>query len=173
MRKPVLAVSDIHFHSFKQHSKLIGGVNTRLLEIQSAWEHAIDIGRSHGCGLIAMPGDVFEIRGVLKASVYNRVTRLVSKALDDGFCMVAIPGNHDMEQFEGGDSAIDSWDLLKGDTGHSSYCKIIRKLEVVNIAGYSVMGIPYMHDTAKFENVFRELNKSEAPWHHYDPPGNR
>lgn len=163
MKRPILAISDPQFHSYKAHSKVVGGANSRLVEIQTAWERAIEIGKRFDCGLIAVPGDVFEVRGALKPSVFNHVTQDIAATLEAGFDMVAIPGNHDMEHYVAGDSAIDTWSLLRGNPSKGSRCEIITKPGVVEIAGYKVLGIPYINDTARFKDVFRQLNQEGDP----------
>lgn len=164
MRPPILVISDVQFHNFKQHSTTVGGVNSRLLQQIGAWEDAIEIGLGAGCKMLVIPGDVFEIRGQIKPSVFNRVTQLIFEALHKGLDVVSIPGNHDMEHFEAGESAIDTWDLLYverfGGTPQRDSA-VVREPRVIVMGGYRIAGIPYIHNVEKFKEVFKEIGGQE------------
>jgi DNA repair exonuclease SbcCD nuclease subunit len=162
MRSPVLVVSDIHFHAFKQHSKLIDGVNSRLLDQIRAWRQAVELGQARGCSLMLIAGDVFEVRGSIKPSVFNRVTSLVMETLARGFDIGVVPGNHDMESFGAGESATDSWDYLK-DSLSSRRCKVFKAPELVRMGGYKILGIPYCHDVKDFKETFGRLGRTLSP----------
>jgi DNA repair exonuclease SbcCD nuclease subunit len=161
---PVLVMSDIQFHSYKAHSRLVNGVNSRLLYQIEAWKKAVSIGVKHGCRLLLIPGDIFEVRGVIKPSVFNRVTELVIDALGKGFDIGVIPGNHDMEHLDAGESAIDSWDYLRsGSAVNATLCKVFKTAGVYALGGHRILGIPYVHDIEAFKAVFLELSAAEAP----------
>ena len=161
MRKPILTISDIQFHAYKQYSRLVGGRNSRLLDIQGAWEYAIDAAVSNDCGVILIPGDVFEIRGALKPSVFNQVTALMQDAIDRGFEIVAIPGNHDMEHYEGGDTAIDTWSFLSPNITMENRCTVLKSADIIERGGYRIAGIPYIHDIEKFKKTFLDISESD------------
>ncbi len=165
MKPPVLVISDIHFHAFKAHSRLIDGVNSRLLDQIRAWRQAIDAGAAGGCKLLLVPGDIFEVRGSIKPSVFNRVTELVMETLGRGFDIIMIPGNHDMEHLEAGESAIDSWDHLRqwANGAIVKECRVLKFPGLHNLAGYRVLGIPYIHDPEVFKETFRRLSLELTP----------
>lgn len=161
---PVLAVSDIHFHAYKAHSSLVDGVNSRLLHQVDAWKQAVGAGTAEGCRLMLVAGDVFEVRGSIRPSVYNRVSGLIVDALAAGFDIGMISGNHDMEHLEAGESALDSWDYLKHRNGSGTRrCRVFKHPAVHRMAGYRVLGIPYMPDTEAFKKTFRKLSAAAGP----------
>jgi DNA repair exonuclease SbcCD nuclease subunit len=160
MRPPILVISDPQFHNFKAHSTTVDGVNSRLLQQMAAWNEAIEIGVKAGCKMLVIPGDVFEIRGQIKPSVFNKVTELVYLAMQKGLDVVAIPGNHDMEHFDAGESAIDTWDMLflEGFGSMPQRDVTVMKIpEVVMMGGYRIAGVPYIHDVKKFKSALRDI----------------
>ncbi len=164
MSVPILILSDIQFHSYKAHSKIIDGVNSRLLQQMEAWRAAVRVGMEHGCGLMLIPGDVFEVRGSIKPSVFNRVTALVMDALSRGLSIAVIPGNHDMEHLDAGVSAVDSWDYLKAGSGDgAAVCRVFKVPGAWEAGGRKVLGIPYMNDVEAFKEVFARLSAAEKP----------
>lgn len=162
MKTPVLVISDIQFHAYKAHSRLINGVNSRLLDQMDAWRQAVSLGRERGCRLLLVPGDVFEVRGSIKPSIFNRVTTLIVETLKQGFDIAVIPGNHDMEHLEAGESAVDSWDHLSVGS-EARACKVFKAPGAADFGGYRVLGIPYMHDVEAFKETFKRISASESP----------
>jgi len=164
MKPPVLVVSDIQFHTYKAHSKLIDGVNSRLLDQINAWRQAVAVGLQEGCRLFLIPGDVFEVRGNIKPSVFNRVTALLMETMAQGFDVGIIAGNHDMEHFEAGESAIDSWSYLRTGSGADfKECTVFKRPGLHELGGYKVLGIPYIHDTDTFRETFKRLSELTLP----------
>lgn len=164
MKPPVLVISDIQFHTYKAHSTLIDGVNSRLLDQIKAWRQAVDAGIKEGCGLLLVPGDVFEIRGHIKPSVFNRVTSLLIETMSRGLDVGVIAGNHDMEHFEAGESAVDSWSYLRTESGSGKKeCTVFKRPGLRNLSGYKVLGIPYVHDTDAFKETFKLLSEKTRP----------
>lgn len=153
----ILALSDPHFHAFKQHAHLVGGINSRFLDQVAAWSQALKIASDEGCRVIAIPGDLFDIRGSIKPSIYNPVTKLIQEAIDEDFEIVVIPGNHDMEHFENGESAVDSWDMISCNLETGSSCHVLKGAEFVEVAGLKIGGIPYKPDTEVFKAEFLKL----------------
>jgi hypothetical protein len=35
-------MSDPHFHAYKNHSTIIDGINSRLLDVENAWKQAVN-----------------------------------------------------------------------------------------------------------------------------------
>jgi DNA repair exonuclease SbcCD nuclease subunit len=164
MNPPVLVVSDIQFHTYKAHSRLIDGVNSRLLDQINAWRQAVEVGLREGCKLLLIPGDVFEIRGSIKPSVFNRVTALLMETMTKGFNIGIIAGNHDMEHFEAGESAVDSWDYLRAGSGAElKGCTVFKTPGLHHLGGYKVLGIPYIHDLDAFKETFARLSELMTP----------
>jgi DNA repair exonuclease SbcCD nuclease subunit len=151
--KPYMVISDPHFHNYKQHSKMVGGENSRLLHVVSAWRQAVEIAKAEGCELILVCGDIFHVRGNIRPSVYNVVSRLIANALQFAD-VVMIPGNHDMENYRGGETAIDSFKHITG-TGR---CHVLDfDNDNVVIDGQRIVGIPYIHDPLDFKETYANL----------------
>lgn len=152
-----LAISDIHFHSFKQHSELVGGLNSRFIKQMEAFAMAIELAKARECRAILIPGDLFEVRGSIKPSIFNRVTLIIKKAIQEGLDVVLIPGNHDMEHFNHGDTSIDSWRNLAPNPVTGSRCCVIQKPGGVIIADTVIVGIPYTHNVEEFKATFASM----------------
>lgn len=150
----ILVTADWHFHPFKAFS-CIGedGVNSRLADIARAWRWCLEQAKKEGCEVMCAAGDLFHVRGQLKPSVVNVVLGCISDAVDRyGMRLVMIPGNHDMEDFRGGPTAVDLFGGMMG--VHVLHDR------VVEINGVKFMGIPYRHDVEEFLRVARELREA-------------
>ena len=150
MAEKILLLSDPQFHNYKANSTLIGGVNSRLLDIENAWETAVKQGIEAGCELCLICGDVFEVRGSIRPSVFNRVFGLM-QWMASKMRVVMIAGNHDMEHYRGGDTAIDAFGAIHGVT------VLKPPYEFESVKGYRVFGIPYIHKIDEFKVIYEEI----------------
>jgi DNA repair exonuclease SbcCD nuclease subunit len=97
-KKPILFISDTHYHNFAQYSQLTSsGLNTRLIDIIKATLEAANKLKSLGGSVIIHTGDAFHVRGNLSPSVLNPVTEMYKKLIKDGFTVIMLAGNHDLE----------------------------------------------------------------------------
>lgn len=155
MKSKIAILSDPHFHNYKQHSSLIGGVNSRLLDISKAVEEAFRMASDLGCKHMLIPGDIFHVRGTIKTGVLSHVLKLFNGPIAwYGMEILMIPGNHDMEDFNGGPHALEPLSFISG-------CYI------GNGAGGSfadrlVVAIPYQPTTALFESEYERLDAHKA-----------
>ena len=147
----ILVTADWHFHPFKAFSHIgEDGLNSRLADIAAAWRLCLEKGSEAGCEVMCVAGDLFHVRGQLKPSVVNVVLGCISDAVDrHGMRLVMIPGNHDMEDFRGGPTAVDLFGGMMG-------VHVLHDM-VVEINGVKFMGIPYRQDVNEFLRVAREL----------------
>jgi len=145
----VLVVSDPHFHNHKVHSFNKEGVNSRLYFIEQAWDNAVEVGKLKGCSLMLVAGDIFHIRGFIKPSVFNRVVNLIARTAEI-FPVIIIPGNHDQESYQVGESAIDSLSYVKD-------VYVIKKPSALTVRGIRILGIPYIHEIEDFKLTFLSL----------------
>jgi len=139
----ILVTADWHFHAYKAHSTMRDGMNSRLADIRDTWMSAVEIGISEGCEIMTVSGDLFHVRGQLRPSVINVVQSLVRRVIEAGMEVVVIPGNHDMESYQGGDTAVDFLSAIEG----------VHNLDgggIVNVAGLKIAGIPYQHIISDF-----------------------
>jgi DNA repair exonuclease SbcCD nuclease subunit len=155
-KQPILVLADPHFHNYKNHSTTIGGKNSRLLHVAETVKAAIDIGGEKGCGAVAIAGDIFHVRGAVRPSVLMTVAECLEYAVSRDIEVVLIPGNHDMEYFRGGETAVDILSEMK-------------KVHVLDgkapwlIGGWDIVGIPYIHDVEEFKDAFGKLLALEKP----------
>lgn len=160
----VVVISDPHFHAFRQHSRIEDGVNTRLLDQLGVLTQVVDAAAVKGCSTMLICGDVFEVQGVIKPSVFNAVTGSVYQILVDyGLDIVAIPGNHDLETYNGSETAICSWDVLTSGDKSPATVKVIRSPGWVQRNGWKILGIPYMKNNEEFKEVFAKMSMDNEP----------
>jgi DNA repair exonuclease SbcCD nuclease subunit len=147
----IIAISDPHFHPFQQFSELIDGVSSRLLDVKRTFDAAVDLGVKEGCQLMLIPGDIFHVRGSVKPSVLNIVLGCFERAMEN-FPVVVIPGNHDMEDKEGGPTAVDFLRTLPN-------VYVMGQPSRLTIRDLPICGIPYQHNLAAFENAVKGLDE--------------
>jgi len=152
MKSNMLVISDFHFHNYKQHSTQINGVNSRFLDVRDVWQEAIEIAKDNDCDVICICGDVFHVRGHLRPSVFNRVFDLFVEAAAEGFRFALIPGNHDMENYNGGATAIDALGHIEEQHGAKSV--FVLKERGAHVGGWRILGIPYYHKTEDFKQAY-------------------
>lgn len=98
MSKPVLLLSDLHYHSWTAFAeKGATGVNTRLQQILDATNEAVEALKAAGGKTIIVAGDVFHKRGSVEPSVLNPVMDAY-KVYGADCELFGIPGNHDLEK---------------------------------------------------------------------------
>ena len=99
MKKPALIVSDVHFHNWDAFSTTLkDGRNSRLQIQLNEFVLAAHVLRSkHEGNLIIGAGDWFHTRGRLQPSVLNPVVEMHQTLIREGFEIVLIAGNHDLE----------------------------------------------------------------------------
>lgn len=96
--KPILLISDTHYHNFTAYSQLnTSGVNTRLADILRATVEAAQALKTAGGDTIIHCGDVFHLRGAISPTVLNPVMEMYAKLIKAGFKVYMISGNHDLE----------------------------------------------------------------------------
>lgn len=149
----ILVTADWHFHPFKAFSRIgEDGVNSRLADIARAWGWCLEQAKNEGCEVMCVAGDLFHVRGQLKPSVVNVVLKCISDTVDRyGMPLVMVPGNHDMEDFRGGPTAVDVF-------GGMPRVYVLRD-RTIEINGVKFLGIQYRQDVNEFLRVARELRE--------------
>ncbi len=155
-----MASGDWHFHPYKTHSKLIDGINSRLLDIKNAWFEMVDLAVGKGCDAITVSGDVFHVRGHIKPSVFNMVVQCFQYAVDQGLDVYLISGNHDLETYKAGDLSTALYTLasIKSEK-HGSEVIFLDDSHVSKKNNITLMGIPYIHSTGDFKAVLEKVNE--------------
>lgn len=145
----IAIISDVHFNAFKPFATYDCGENSRLTEIVDAFREAVSLAAVNGCRALFVCGDLFHTRGALRPSVFNRVFFEVEEAAED-MEIVIIPGNHDMENYRGGATAVDTLAGIRG-------VRVIKEPNMVEVGDLLVGGIPYIHDHAEFLREFAAM----------------
>jgi DNA repair exonuclease SbcCD nuclease subunit len=145
----ILFISDLHFHAYKAHSEIVGGINSRLAEIASpvraAFESNADI-----CDLCVIAGDIFHVRGSIKPSVQNFVADLLSE-MAMMIPILIVPGNHDMEDYKTGQTSVGMFDFIPD-------VSVVTAPQVLELDGQKIITIPYIHKVDEFKGVFEGLS---------------
>jgi DNA repair exonuclease SbcCD nuclease subunit len=153
-----LLISDSHFHAYKSHASILeDGSNSRFIDIKQAWEEAVKDGWGKGCECLLFSGDMFHTRGVLKPSVFNEVFKLMAWTAER-MRIILVAGNHDMEAFQGGHTAIDTFDGLA-----NGNIDVIKAPCCTMVGDIKVGGIPYIHDIDEFKRVFVAFSNENTP----------
>ncbi len=144
----VAIMADIHFHDYKPHSHIdLDGVNSRLNDCATAFRWAANRAVGEGASILLIAGDVFHVRGAMKPSVINVVRGCIKYAVETCKLEVGIlAGNHDMEDFNGGPTAIDFL------TDHHGPVYVLNKPGVWSINKMPVLAVPYQHTVEGFRD---------------------
>lgn len=96
--KPYGLISDQHFHNFTAFSETNSdGINSRLAYQLNELRRCAAAVREAGGDTIYNAGDTFHVRGNLAPSVLNPVIDLHRELIEDGFKIIILAGNHDLE----------------------------------------------------------------------------
>ena len=143
-------MADLHFHAFKQFASRVDGDNSRFLEIIEAFSNAVEMAAEQECTALLIAGDVFHARGALRPSVFNRVFFEIAEAAD-GMQVLVIPGNHDMENYRGGSTAVDTLHEVENViVAKEPSCPVIVGTRSGIVHSLSVGCVPYIHDHEEF-----------------------
>ena len=143
-------MADLHFHAFKQFASRVDGDNSRFLEIIEAFSNAVEMAAEQECTALLIAGDVFHARGALRPSVFNRVFFEIAEAAGDMQVLI-IPGNHDMENYRGGSTAVDTLHEMENVTvAKEPSCQVIVGTRSGSVRNLSVGCVPYIHDHEEF-----------------------
>ena len=97
-RVPYVVISDTHNHGWQQFSfENADGINNRLQIILDETYRAAQVVKAAGGKLVLHGGDLFHIRGKIAPSVFNPTLDLYKRLIAEGFDVVVIAGNHDLE----------------------------------------------------------------------------
>jgi DNA repair exonuclease SbcCD nuclease subunit len=157
--KPLIAISDIHYHPYKAHSHIMpNGMNSRLHQILETVDTIIDKAVEIDAEAILIAGDLFHVRGQVKPSVLNTVVKQICRAIFEGISVVIIPGNHDMEDWLGENTAVDFLSEIADTDPDVGGCYVLKDCPV-HIGEWSIYGIPYCSKTDDFLKKFNHAKK--------------
>jgi DNA repair exonuclease SbcCD nuclease subunit len=156
--KPYGIISDTHNHAWSAFATVnANGVNSRLQTILDETERCAQEVRAAGGKTIYHTGDLFHVRGSIAPSVLNPTKDLYKKLIMDGFEIVLLPGNHDLESKESTrlGSAVTSLE----DIG----CRVIHTaMQGLRDAGDRVIMIPWIQDIAQLKREIETARDSES-----------
>jgi len=144
-----IAISgDWHFHSYKENSISVDGKNSNLLRMGEIWMRMIEEAVAANCDVLAVVGDTLHVRGSIKPSVFVYVHYLMSLAAKK-IPILIIPGNHDMEDYKGGATAIDTFSDIP-----SVY--VAGNVSSINIRGMNFFCLPYHHNIDALKKIIEK-----------------
>lgn len=153
--KPVLLISDTHYHNFTAYSQLTtSGVNTRLADILRATAEAAKALKTAGGDTMIHCGDAFHVRGAISPTVLNPVLEMYKNIVQMGIKVYMISGNHDLET-ENSNSLASSITALQGVGVH-----VISEGDHQIVDGVHWHFIPWVKDLAQL----RAKIKNVASW---------
>jgi DNA repair exonuclease SbcCD nuclease subunit len=146
----IATTADWHFHAYKAHSRLLAGrKNSRLVDIERTWFEVVDDACRNGCEMMLVAGDMFNVRGSLRPSVLNSAVACLEYAA--GYMpVVFIPGNHDMEDFKGGPTAVDTFEAL-------NHVYVMGGPSVMALRDITIVGVPYQNNLEEFTKVAKGI----------------
>lgn len=151
--KKTLILADIHAHNYKENSTLLAnGLNSRLAEIVCLLDQTLEIAEAQGVERILICGDTFHTRGNVRPSVQNEIKTWLESCVASEIDVFIIPGNHDLENYKHGATAVDIFDGIG--TGWASV-----RVAPAGVPIYwpedKIIGIPYIHDIQEFKDAIQ------------------
>ena len=154
-RVPYGLVSDTHNHPWTQFAiTLPDGINSRLQTILDETYRAAQAVKALGGKHLFHAGDLFHVRGEIKPSVLNPTKDLYKKLVAEGFEVIILAGNHDLEGKES--TRIGSAVTALEDVG----CTIINEPTIIELAPtHHVCMMPWVN---KLEELKAQIERIAA-----------
>jgi DNA repair exonuclease SbcCD nuclease subunit len=150
---PYALVADVHLHAWSAFASVDAeGVNSRLRGLLSEIERAANVVRSAGGMRIVIAGDLFHVRGKIAPSVLNPVAGLFMGLIDEGFDIVIMPGNHDLEGKVA--TVVNSAVTVLGNIG----CTVMTGPRTVPFSGdndQSIYMVPWVEDLTYLRDILK------------------
>lgn len=154
--KPYGLFSDVHCHQWSSFSTTLpNGINSRLqLSLDEIRRCAYET-RIAGGNLLVCAGDTFHVRGSVSPEVLNPTMDLFRGLIEDGFDVVIISGNHDLESRDSNrlSSAVTALEGLG--------CRVINNPESFGIGGCNFVMIPWMHSVQELKERIEGVHSSK------------
>ncbi len=157
MSKPYAIISDQHFHNWSAFSSVSSnGVNSRLEILLQELRRCAKTLRAAGGNTIINAGDTFHVRGNIAPSVLNPVLEAHRDLISNGFEIVIVAGNHDLESKEA--TRVGSAITALEEVG----CKVVNDY----MTGLSVLDhvivLPWQNNIEKLKEQIEEAAASEG-----------
>ena len=96
--KPYALFADVHFHKWNTFSTINeDGLNSRFAGLLTEVRRGAAEVSKRGGNLLIFAGDLFHVRGSVSPSVLNPVMDMFKALTYEGFEIVILAGNHDLE----------------------------------------------------------------------------
>jgi DNA repair exonuclease SbcCD nuclease subunit len=161
-RVPYALISDTHCHGWTQFAETTSlGVNTRLQIILDETYRAAQTLKALGGKHLFHGGDLFHVRGKIAPSVLNPTKDLYKKLIAEGFEIIILAGNHDLEGKEA--SRLGSAITALEDVG----CRIINEPTIIDLGpNHRVCMVPWVDKVAalkvEIEKIGAEAHRTAA-----------
>ena len=150
--KPYGLISDTHNHGWSAFSTTgADGVNSRLQEILSETKRCAQEVRAAGGDTIVHAGDLFHVRGKVAPSVLNPTMDSYRELIDDGFQIIILAGNHDLE----GKTADRLGSAVTA--MQSVGCKVVNSLSEGLAAHDDVVLVPWIQDLQELKETLDSI----------------
>jgi DNA repair exonuclease SbcCD nuclease subunit len=157
-RVPYALISDTHNHPWSQFAETTSlGVNSRLQIILDETYRAAQTLKALGGKTLIHAGDLFHVRGKIAPSVLNPTKDLYKRLIDEGFDVIILAGNHDLEGKES--TRTGSAVTALEDIG----CRIINEPTIIDLGpNHRVCMVPWIDKIAALKV---EIEKIGAECH--------
>ncbi|MEN3334863.1 MAG: hypothetical protein V7641_4228 [Blastocatellia bacterium] len=152
MDLPYALISDTHLHAWSVFSELgEDGINSRLRIILDEIVRAATTLKELGGREIFCAGDVFHVRGSMVPSVLNPSLDVFEALIRQGFEIMMIPGNHDLE-------AKDSARVTNAVTALEKVgVQVVHKPSLISTSNRVIAMVPWQPSILKLKDAIEEL----------------
>lgn len=161
-RVPFALISDTHNHPWSQFAETTSlGINTRLQIILDETYRAAQTLKALGGNVLVHGGDLFHVRGKIAPSVLNPTKDLYKKLIAEGFRVIILAGNHDLEGKES--SRLGSAVTALEDIG----CQIINEPTIIDLGPqHRICMVPWVDKVAalkvEIEKIGAEVHRTSV-----------
>jgi DNA repair exonuclease SbcCD nuclease subunit len=146
----ILFFSDIHFHNFRNHSRVLDtGVNSRLDNAVRVVDYLRDYCVLNGVRHVLFGGDLFHERGRLDTEVFN-AARQACKRLSQVADLYLVVGNHDQSPVNEREHALESF---------RDFAVVIDAPTEIPIGPYTLAAFPFRRDAGEQKRLLAEYNR--------------
>lgn len=153
MSDTVLFLSDIHFHNFRAHSRVLeDGTNSRLANAVQVIDFLREYCVRHDIRHVLCGGDVFHERGRLDVEVFNQplgAFRRLSRVAD----VIVVVGNHDQSPTNDREHALEAF---------KPFVRVVDTPQEIRIGGHLLAAFPFQRNAEEQKRLFAEYNRASV-----------
>jgi hypothetical protein len=151
MSETLLFFSDVHFHNFRAHSRVLAdGTNARLTNAVGVLDYLTRYRRREGVRSVLCGGDVFHERGRLDVEVFNQARpafRAFAQAVDR---LILVVGNHDQSSTNDREHALEAF---------NEFALVVDTPQEIPIGRHTLAAFPFMRDAQEHTRLFKAYNR--------------